>query len=258
MTNEEFIQFLHKPEIRQVIIDIFADDEAKLRMEEKTESNCSNYTFLKEIDDLKEKLSIAQNALTDANEQIKSLKECHDSQENELSDIKESLKLAREKSKLMDSVEAENRKLKAQLGERFSRGWDLFEEYKKVSLDNKKRLSGTFVDETSFMSFICGGAQTDSLENLWDVIRKCVMNGMKEDAEILWDIFEYSVQLVNSTRIQAQYVVFDVKEGDIFDTDIHTETPGSLAQGKVCNVYLPGFKNTYSKKIIRKSLVQVG
>lgn len=157
------------------------------------------------------------------------------------------------------SLEKANESLQSQMEERFSRGWELFEAYQNVSDHTKQILhNGVFTQETNFMSFICGGAQTSSLEKLWEALKECIMYGQQKDAQILWDIFEYCIELVNSSKTQAKYEVLPVNEGDRFDSDIHTEGPNSLAQGKIVNVYLPGYQNTYNGKIIKKSIVQVG
>ena len=157
------------------------------------------------------------------------------------------------------SLEKANESLQSQVEQRFSRGWELFEAYQNVSDHTKQILhNGVFTQETNFMSFICGGAQTSSLEKLWDALKECIMYGQQKDAQILWDVFEYCIELVNSSKTQAKYEILPVNEGDRFDSDIHTEGPNSLAQGKVVNVYLPGYQNTYNGKIIKKSIVQVG
>lgn len=157
------------------------------------------------------------------------------------------------------SLEKANESLQSQVEQRFSRGWELFEAYQNVSDHTKQILhNGVFTQETNFMSFICGGAQTSSLEKLWDALKECIMYGQQKDAQILWDVFEYCIELVNSSKTQAKYEILPINEGDRFDSDIHTEGPNSLAQGKVVNVYLPGYQNTYNGKIIKKSIVQVG
>lgn len=146
--------------------------------------------------------------------------------------------------------------LEEQLQQRFSRGWELFQKYKSLGAHSRQLLQGVFTRD-NFMSFICGGAQSESLEKIWDVLRECVMNSRQNDAEILWEVFEYSLELVNSSRAQVSYSILPVNDGDRFDSDVHSEAPGSRAQGKVARIYLPGFKNDYNRRIIRKSIVQV-
>ncbi len=146
--------------------------------------------------------------------------------------------------------------LEGQLQQRFARGWELFKKYQTIGAHARQLLQGVFTRE-NFMSFICGGAQSESLEKIWDVLRECVMNSRQHDAEILWEVFEYSLELVNSSRAQVSYSILPVSDGDRFDSDLHTEAPGSRAQGKVARVYLPGFRNDYNRRIIKKSIVQV-
>lgn len=157
------------------------------------------------------------------------------------------------------ALEKANRTLQEQLAERFARGWELFEQYPNVSEHTRQILhNGVFTQEASFMSFICGGAQPTSLEKLWEALRDCIMRGEQSDAEILWDIFEYCLELVNASRTQAKYEILAVEEGDSFDPDCHTEGPDSKAQGTVRTIYLRGYRNTYGDKIMKKSIVQVG
>ena len=159
----------------------------------------------------------------------------------------------------MESLKKENLALQEQLDARFSRGWELFEQYLNVSEHTRQILhNGVFTQEASFMSFICGGAQLTALDRLWDALRDCVLRGQQDDAEILWDIFEYCLELVNASRTQAKYEILSVKVGDSFDSDCHTEGPNSKAQGIVRGVYLQGYRNTYSDRIMKKSIVQVG
>lgn len=147
-------------------------------------------------------------------------------------------------------------RLNAQLNDRFDRGWELFQKYKGVGSHARQLLQGVFPHE-NFTSFICGGAQTDSLETLWDVLRECIMNGNQHDAEILREIFEYCLELVNASKVQSVYSILPVNVGDRFDFEVHSEAPGSRAQGKISSVWLPGYRNDYNGRIIRKSIVQV-
>lgn len=117
--------------------------------------------------------------------------------------------------------------------------------------------TGVFHRDNDFTSFICGGAQVESLKMLWDELKECVMYRRREDAEILWDVFEYCVELVNASKPQKIYSILSVKAGDQFDADEHLGDPTGRAQGKISKVYLKGYKNIYNGEIIRKSIVQV-
>ena len=177
-------------------------------------------------------------------------------QQSELNALRtENARLEREKSSLQETL----RRMREESAQRFERGWELFKQYRNVSEHSRQILrSGVFTRDDDFMSFICGGAQTGSLETLWDSTRECVLKSRQQDAGILWEIFEYCIELVNSSRVQAQYSILTVDEGDRFDSDVHTEGPKSRAQGKVIGVYLPGYRNNYNGRIMRKSIVQVG
>lgn len=157
------------------------------------------------------------------------------------------------------ALEKASQALQRQLDERFARGWELFEQYRNVNEHTRQLLhNGVFTQEASFMSFICGGAQLTALDRLWDALRDCVLRKQQDDAKILWDIFEYCLELVNASRTQAKYEILSVKVGDSFDSDCHSEGPNSKAQGIVRKVYLQGYRNTYSDRIMKKSIVQVG
>ena len=237
-------------------------DEEKLRME--------NQRLSGEVESLKEE---KQNLSTE----VESLKAEKERSENQINDLKtqmkeyqaekkthdeEKLRIEKEKQNLSveaESLKKENHALQEQLDARFSRGWELFEAYRKVSEHTRQILhNGVFTQEASFMSFICGGAQLTALDRLWDALRDCVLRRQKDDAAILWDIFEYCLELVNASRTQAKYEILSVKVGDSFDSDCHSEGPNSKAQGIVRKVYLQGYHNTYSDRIMKKSIVQVG
>ena len=155
-------------------------------------------------------------------------------------------------TRLRESVD----KLNAQLKTRFARGWELYQNYQRVGAHARQLLQGVFPRE-DFTSFICGGAQSDKLDTLWDVLRECVMGGRQEDAEILWEVFEYCIELVNAANEHTSYSILPVKVGDRFDSDVHSEAPGSRAQGRIANIFLPGYQNDYNGRVARKSIVQV-
>ena len=154
-------------------------------------------------------------------------------------------------------LKGENENQAKDLSQRFAEGWELFCAYQKVSSQSKRLLSGVFVNPENFISFICGGAQDRSLEKIWDVIKGCLTQGNTKDTDILWDIFEYAVELVNSSKTERIYEIMDVKPGTPFDLDVHSLAPGSKAQGNIQEVYLLGYKNVYVGRIERKSIVSI-
>jgi len=239
-------------------------DEENVRIEKKNQRLRGEVESLKaekknlstEVESLKAEKERSEKQINDLKtqmEEYRAEKKKHD---------EESLRMKEEKKNLSGEVkdlQAKNRALQEQLDARFSRGWELFEAYRKVSEHTRQILhNGVFTQEASFMSFICGGAQLTALDRLWDALRDCVLRGQQDDAAILWDIFEYCLELVNASRTQAKYEILSVKVGDSFDSDCHSEGPNSKAQGIVREVYLQGYRNTYSDRIMKKSIVQVG
>ena len=227
MTKYELLRLLDAPEVQEMILKIVAEPKK----------------FSTHDADKISKLETELNNLRGENYRLK----------NELA------KAQRCVQNLQRDLDAANDKisgLDSQLNERFSRGWELFRKYQLVGSHARQLLQGVFPRE-DFMAFICGGAQVDSLGTLWDVLRECVMNRRQQDAQILSEVFEYCLELVNSSKAQASYSILPVNVGERFDSDVHSEAPGSRAQGKISVVYLPGYRNDYNGRIIKKSVVQV-
>lgn len=154
--------------------------------------------------------------------------------------------------------------LKAELNEkdnlltrRFPIGWKLFLEYKRTSEQTQQLLSGVFAHDV-FESFICSGAQDRSIGKIWDVIKNCLSLDKPDDVKILWDIFEYFLNLVNLTKSESIYEIMQVNLGEPFDIDLHILSTDSHAQGKIREVKLRGYRNIYNNRIERKSIVSVG
>ena len=150
--------------------------------------------------------------------------------ENENDKLQETIRsLCNESDKMQQTIKKQER----QLSERFPEGWELFCKYQNVSKPSRDRLKGVFVKENDFRSFICGGAQDKSLGKIWDEIKECLSLGNTQDADILWDIFEYAVELVNSAKTERIYEIMQVDIGEPFDLDLHTLTAGSRAHGNI-------------------------
>ena len=271
MTKYELLRLLDDAEVQRKILQIVKEPTENFSppVDDEKFSRLESENF-----QLKNSLSKTQQRVKDLEQQIQNAQFRNSRLENSLSQSERSSrdlqsKLAewqktftREQQRaknLQQDLDAANQKisdLEGQLQQRFARGWELFQKYREVGAHARQLLQGVFTRD-NFMSFICGGAQAESLEKIWDVLRECVMNSRQHDAEILWAVFEYCLELVNSSRAQVSYSILPVNVGDRFDSDLHTEAPGSRAQGKVARVYLPGFRNDYNRRIIKKSIVQV-
>lgn len=143
------------------------------------------------------------------------------------------------------------------LSQRFAEGWRLYQQYQQVSDYLRDLLTGVFA-RPGFEAFIIGAAQERSLRPLWSATREALMKCRDESsANILWDIFQYSLGLVNQSRHDDVFALEDVAVGDRYDIERHALTGGSRVQGTVRVVHLPGYRNVRTGDVICKSLVEI-
>lgn len=143
------------------------------------------------------------------------------------------------------------------LSQRFAEGWRLYQQYQQVGDYLRDLLTGVFA-RPGFEAFIIGAAQERSLRPLWSVTREALMKCRDESsANILWDIFQYSLGLVNQSRPDDVFALEDVAVGDRYDIERHALTGGSRVQGTVRVVHLPGYRNVRTGDVICKSLVEI-
>ena len=266
MTKYELLRLFDEVEVQRKILQIVK--ESKIFSEPvKPLEEISPPATDEKLLQLEKSLLQAQQRVKDLEQQIQNaqyrnsqLETSSKELQRKLTDWQKTFTSEQKRAKnLQQELDAANQKiseLQEQLQQRFARGWEIFKKYQSVGAHSRQLLQGVFTRE-NFMSFICGGAQSESLEKIWDVLRECIMNSRQHDAEILWEVFEYCLELVNSVRTQVSYSILSVNIGERFDSEFHTEAPGSRAQGKIAQIYLPGFCNDYNRRIIRKSIVQV-
>lgn len=143
------------------------------------------------------------------------------------------------------------------LSQRFAEGWRLYQQYQQVSDYLRDLLTGVFA-RPGFEAFIIGAAQERSLQPLWSATREALMKCRDESsANILWNIFQYSLGLVNQSRPNDVFVLEDVAVGDRYDIERHALTGGSRVQGTVRVVHLPGYRNVRTGAVVCKSLVEI-
>lgn len=155
------------------------------------------------------------------------------------------------------AAEEENRSLVRELEQRFAQGKELYEQLDHVDAYIRSLLDGA-IPRKGFEAFIVGIAQDRSLPFVWEAVREAMRKGCgTEELTTLWEIFQYAVALVNQGKSQDIYAIDDVQAGDVFDVDEHTLVDGSRAQGSITEVVLPGYRNTYSGEVVKKSLVRI-
>lgn len=239
---------------------------AKLAAKEKAIAEQSGRIKALEKEEIERKrleklLDMAQRDNEKMQQELSDEKRAYQKLEGQMKQLDTSLeKLRKSAENLKKQTDEMNRKNEEQarmLSQRFPVGWDLFHAYQGVSEQSRRLLGGVFVKADDFTSFICGGAQDRSLEKIWDVIKGCLVQGNTSDADVLWDIFEYDLELVNAAKTERIYDIMEAKPGDPFDIDIHALAAGSRAQGNIREVYLLGYKNVYANRVERKSIVKV-
>ena len=143
------------------------------------------------------------------------------------------------------------------LSQRFAEGWRLYQQYQQVGNYLRDLLTGVFA-RPGFEAFIIGAAQERSLRPLWSATREALMKCRDESsANILWDIFQYSLGLVNQSRADDVFAIENVAVGDRYDIERHALTGGSRVQGTVRVVHLPGYRNVRTGDVVCKSLVEI-
>ena len=156
-----------------------------------------------------------------------------------------------------EDLRQQMQRLQKEMDGRFAQGWQLYQRYADVSSYIRNLLEGAIPRE-GFEPFIVGLSQDRSLGRIWDAVREAMMKtGSEEELATLWDIFQYSLLLVNQATAEDLYEIAKVQPGDAFDLEQHTPMDGSPAEGAITEVFLPGYRNLYSGTLERKSLVQV-
>ena len=140
---------------------------------------------------------------------------------------------------------------------RLPRGWALFQKYPALSENVRRNLDIVFRRENDFAAFICGGAQEDCLDIIWNTAQNALDNN-QNDAALLADIFDYCLELVNASKANPWYELLQTNVGDEFDYNKHVPTGDSAAQGRIVEVLLLGYKKiSNGERIIKKSIVRV-
>ena len=163
-----------------------------------------------------------------------------------------------------NELEEANEELEEQLRQRFPEGWELYRRWENLRQSSRQRLD-CLCRRPGFMSFICGGAQDDALESIWDEMELCLREGAAEDLKYLRELFRYVMRLVNASKSEDVYAQDEEAAGQPYDLDRHTPDRSSRAQGRVTLVLLPGYRNLYMERLdgagrvrmIRKSIVHV-
>lgn len=275
----DFLELLrHDEEVREIIRQIisggscpspsWAERERPEAIQKKQELRRALKEAQQEIDALTEREQQAladgeryRQALEQAQQQCRDLEEQGTALRRRLEQVQRDSARARQER---DQAHGEARSLRQEakdadkaLSQRFAEGWRLYQQYQQVGNYLRDLLTGVFA-RPGFETFIIGAAQERSLRPLWSATREALMKCRDESsANILWDIFQYSLGLVNQSRADDVFAIENVAVGDRYDIERHALTGGSRVQGTVRVVHLPGYRNVRTGAVICKSLVEI-
>lgn len=275
----DFLELLrHDEEVREIIRQIvsggscpspsWAERERPEAIQKKQELRRALKEAQQEIDALTEREQQAladgeryRQALEQAQQQCQTLEQQGTVLRQSLEQMQSEAVQARQER---DQAQGEARSLRQEakdadkaLSQRFAEGWRLYQQYQQVSDYLRGLLTGVFA-RPGFEAFIIGAAQERSLRPLWSATREALMKCRDESsANILWDIFQYSLGLVNQSRPDDVFAIENVAVGDRYDIERHALTSGSRVQGTVRVVHLPGYRNVRTGDVVCKSLVEI-
>ena len=243
-----------------------ADGERYRQALEQAQQQCQTLaqqglTLRQSLEQMQSEAAQAQLERDQAQQQCRDLEEQGTALRRRLEQVQRDSAQARQER---DQAQGEARSLRQEakdadkaLSQRFAEGWRLYQQYQQVGNYLRDLLTGVFA-RPGFEAFIIGAAQERSLRPLWSATREALMKCRDESsANILWDIFQYSLGLVNQSRADDVFAIENVAVGDRYDIERHALTSGSRVQGNVRVVHLPGYRNVRTGHVVCKSLVEI-
>jgi hypothetical protein len=193
--------------------------------------NEENQDLMKKLINLQKKLDVKKNEYIVLQDEFKILK-------------KENLKL------LTITENSSNPKL--DINSDFTDVTQLYRDFCNLSDSIKYSLSNT-ISTNSVLDFIFTGAQEENIETLWDFTKDEALKG--NDISVLIRIFQYFLSAFNKNYQTPLYELNNDIIGSDYDDFTHIRGYDSLSQGKIKEIVLPGYYNTRTDEIIRKTIV---
>jgi hypothetical protein len=140
------------------------------------------------------------------------------------------------------------------LSNRFREAELVYQKYvqlKPLTQDSLKRN----IKSESLEEFVYSGIQYENIDSLWEFIKRETLEGYETDIEELKEVFHYFFHSYN--KINPLFQLHNVVVGQAFDGDLHMRSKDSKVMGPISEIILPGYINTKTSKIIKKSIVRV-
>ena len=182
-------------------------------------------------------------------ENISNEKQCLEEQIEKLSKDNSELQ---KKVKEVEWLEAVSNQDKLQL----EQGVSLYYKLQNLSTNVRNHLE-IVIAEDNVLSFLGGLAQEEALGRLWDELYSCFENDQSQDVNVLRDVFQYAIIINNAVKGTTRYDYLPIEEGQSYDPDLMLVDRKGSIQGNVAQVLIPGYYNTYTRGIMRRSFVQL-
>ncbi|OON96695.1 MAG: hypothetical protein ATN36_05015 [Epulopiscium sp. Nele67-Bin005] len=251
-----------KDKLQTAIITRFVNESSKEDIGELVKQLASDDIIyqIREINDeeiikLKSKFEVASNRVqqllkerTEVDEQIVQLENENKSLQSKVQEQETVNATLREKVDYLENQTSSS-------GIKFSKSQFIFNIYESLDPATKSNLEGVFKQIDSIDKFLMCGAEFERLEMLWDFIAHTILHQPNKTTLIknLTDIFNYFFDIY--IQIHPMYSWLKVESGTEFDTDIHIKIGKS--GGSIKKVKLRGIQNIYTKKVLKKSIVEL-
>ncbi|MCW2279142.1 hypothetical protein [Heliophilum fasciatum] len=128
--------------------------------------------------------------------------------------------------------------------------------FRSLSGKVAREITGIFKASTPAV-FIACGTQADNIDTLWEYTKQQIITGQTADVGKLIELLTFFLKLYNSLFDQPPFAWQTVRSGDEFDAAKHIRTADSKVSGRITQVYLPGYINANTEKLIKKSVVRM-
>lgn len=246
-------------------------DEKKF-VEKKLKDFSSN-KYEDRLGEMQERVAFLQQKLTESENECKNVKQQARTLEKSLTANKVELEnLSNEKQCLEEQIEKlskDNSELQKKVKEvewleavsnqdklQLEQGLSLYYKLQNLSTNVRNHLE-IVIAEDNVLSFLGGLAQEEALGRLWDELYSCFENDQSQDVNVLRNVFQYAIIINNAVKGTTRYDYLPIEEGQSYDPDLMVVDRKGSIQGNVAQVLIPGYYNTYTRGIMRRSFVQL-
>lgn len=128
--------------------------------------------------------------------------------------------------------------------------------YQKLPVEIQTELQGIFTIST-LDGFIACGVQSENIWSLWEYAQIKCQAGEARELPVLQSLLDFFLSQHNLTFAVPRYVAQVVQAGEEFDVAKHIRSRDSKAAGRITDIFLQGYENRQTGKIVKKSIVRV-